>query len=460
MAKSSEDTPMLRQYFATKAQHPEALLLYRVGDFYEAYSDDAVTLSKVLGMVLTKRSNGDKGPTEMAGFPHHALDLYMPKLIRAGLKVAVCDQLEDPKLAAGKLVKRGITEIVTPDIAFGEQMLEQKEHNWLAGVTFEGGYAGAAFLDASTGSFQIAQGSPDYIATLVSAFKPKEIICQREYCREIQSRFGDFFTTTLDEWAFVKDAAVEKLKKQLGVSSLKGFAIERLSLGICSAGALIVYLEQTQHIGLKNICSISRIDEGKFVWMDKFTVHNLEIFQSAMGGDGVALIDVVDKCSSPMGARLLRQWLAMPVMDLKELNARYDVVEHFVREQDDLLKIQERIGDVGDLERILSRAATGKILPKEVARLSNSLKQMKPIAEICGGIGVEALDNIILQFANCDDLISRIDFTLAPDVATALGKGDVVGSGVDAELMNFAASPTEERNTSTRCFRERLSARA
>ena len=287
MAKTVEDTPLLKHYFATKAMNPEAVLLYRVGDFYEAYSDDAILVSKVLGIVLTKRSNGDKGPTEMAGFPHHALDIYLPKLVRSGYKVAVCDQLEDPKLAGGKLVKRGITEIVTPGIAFGEQMLEQKEHNWLAGITFEAGLCGAAFLDASTGSFNVAQGSPDYIGTLLSAYKPKELICQREYNRDIKERFGDYFTTTLDEWAFVKEAAVEKLKKQFCVTSLKGFGVDKVPLGLCSAGALIVYLEQTQHIGLKNICSISRIDEGKYVWMDRFTVNNLELFQSAMGRRGL-----------------------------------------------------------------------------------------------------------------------------------------------------------------------------
>ena len=434
MAKTVEDTPLLKHYFATKAMNPEAVLLYRVGDFYEAYSDDAILVSKVLGIVLTKRSNGDKGPTEMAGFPHHALDIYLPKLVRSGYKVAVCDQLEDPKLAGGKLVKRGITEIVTPGIAFVEQMLEQKEHNWLAGITFEAGLCGAAFLDASTGSFNVAQGPPDYIGTLLSAYKPKELICQREYNRDIKERFGDYFTTTLYEWAFVKEAAVEKLKKQFCVTSLKGFGVDKVPLGLCSAGALIVYLEQTQHIGLKNICSISRIDEGKYVWMDRFTVNNLELFQSAMGGEGSALIDVIDKCSSPMGARLLRQWLAMPVMELGELESRYDVVGHFVEHADELGQVRERIGEIGDLERVLSRAATGKILPKEVARLANSLRQLEPIGRICGGKGVKALDEIITQFVNCDDLIERIEFTLDRDTAAQIGKGNVIGGGVDAEL--------------------------
>ncbi|MBQ0145041.1 MAG: DNA mismatch repair protein MutS, partial [Bacteroidales bacterium] len=286
--KTLEDTPLIKQFFSVKAEHPEAVLLYRVGDFYESYSSDAVLISKVLGIVLTKKSNGDKGYIEMAGFPHHAIDVYLPKLVRAGHKVAVCDQLEDPKLTK-KLVKRGITELVTPGIAFNEQLLNQKENNFLAGLTFEKDLCGAAFLDVSTGSFQVAQGSLDYVGTLLASLNPKEIVVQRGYEKGVREKYGDnLYISTVEEWAFVYDAAVEKLKKQLGVSSLKGFAVERYPLGICSAGALMVYLEQTQHTDLKNICSISRIDEEKFVWMDKFTMRNLELFTSSAGGEGVS----------------------------------------------------------------------------------------------------------------------------------------------------------------------------
>ena len=294
MAKMAEDTPMLRHYFEVKAQHPEALLLYRVGDFYEMYSDDAITAVRVLGLVQTKKSNGDKGPVAMAGFPHHALENYLTKLVRAGYKVAVCDQLEDPKFAK-KLVKRGVTEIVTPGISFGENMLETKENNFLCGLTLEKDLCGAAFLDVSTGQFQVAQGSLDYIATLVGSLKPKELVVQRGYEKGLRERLGDIYTTSIDEWAFVYDSAVERLKRQLQVESLKGFAIDPFPLGICSAGALLVYLEQTQHTGLKNICSIGRIDEAKFVWMDKFTLRNLEVFQSAAGADGVSLVQTLDK---------------------------------------------------------------------------------------------------------------------------------------------------------------------
>ena len=431
---------MLRQYFATKAMNPEAVLLYRVGDFYEAYGEDANTLSKALGMVLTKRSNGDKEPVPMAGFPHHAMDIYLPKLVRAGFKVAVCDQLEDPKLvAAGKLVKRGITEILTPGIAFGETMLEQKEHNFLAGLTFSGDSCGVAFLDASTGTFQIAQGEIEYISTLLASFRPKELVVEREYSRAVKEKFSEYYITSLDEWAFVEEAARTKLLSQLGTKSLKGFAIENYPLGICSAGALLVYLEQTQHVGLKNICSISRIDEGKFVWMDRFTFHNLEIFQSAMGGDGVSLVDVVDKCSSPMGARLLRSWLAMPVMDIKELEDRYDVVQHFLENEDDLGQMQMNIGDIGDLERIISRAATGKILPREMMQLGRSLSRMEPVSELCRDKGVAPLDKLIAKMKDCSALKDSIFSTLDANPATALGKGDVIGQGVSAELDELRA---------------------
>ncbi len=438
MAKKGEDTPMLKHYFSIKAQHPEAVLLYRVGDFYETYSDDAVLVSKVLGLVLTRRSNGEKGDTQMAGFPHHAIEGYLQKLVRAGYKVAVCDQLEDPALVKNKLVKRGVTEILTPGIAFGEGMLEQKEHNYLAGLTFEGQSCGAAFLDVSTGTFQVAQGSIDYIGTLLSSLQPRELVVQRDVQRAVKERFGDYYVTGLDEWAFVQDAAVDRLCKQLKVQSLKGFAIDGFPLAICSAGALLVYLEQTQHAGLGNICSIGRIDEEKFVWMDKFTFRNLEVFQSNAGREGVALVDVIDRCCTPMGARLLRQWLAMPVMDIKELESRYDVVQ-LLHDNDELLAgLQRNLSEVGDLERILARAATGKILPREVRQLGRSLGRMTPIRELCADTGCAALDRLIKGLKNTDKLLARIGATLAED-ASQLGKGDVIAAGVDKELDELRA---------------------
>ena len=433
MAKHAEDTPMMKQFFEVKAQHPEAILLYRVGDFYETYSDDAVTASRVLGLVQTKRSNGDKGYIAMAGFPHHALEAYLTKLIRAGYKVAVCDQLEDPKLTK-KLVKRGITEIVTPGISFGENMLEVKENNFLCGLVVEHDQCGAAFLDVSTGQFQVAQGNLDYIGTLLASHSPKELVVQRGYEKGLRERFGDYYTSSIDEWAFVYDAAVQRLCRQLNVESLKGFAIDAFPLGICAAGALMVYLEQTQHVGLKNICSISRIDEGKFVWMDKFTMRNLEVFQSAAGREGVSLVDTLDKCSTPMGARLLRSWLAMPIMDLKELGARYDIVQFFTENPDTLSEVQADLGKMGDLERILGRVATGKAVPREIVQLSRGLGLMGPIREKCMDKGCGALDKLLKGLVSCEKLLKKIGSTLAEEPAQMIGKGPVIASGVDKDL--------------------------
>lgn len=434
MAKSKEDTPLLKQYFSIKAQHPEAILLYRVGDFYETYSDDAITVSKVLGIVLTRRSNGEKGDTQMAGFPHHALETYLHKLVRAGYKVAICDQLEDPALVKNKLVKRGITEILTPGVAFSDSMLDQKEHNYLCGLTFDSDLCGAAFLDVSTGTFQVAQGSLDYISTLLSSLQPKELVVQRDVARAVKERFGDYYVSPLDEWAFVQEAAEQKLIRQLGVSSLKGFAVDAFPLAVCSAGALISYLEQTQHTGLKNICSISRIDEAKFVWMDRFTFRNLEIFQSNVGKDGVSLVDVIDRCCSPMGARLLRQWLAMPVMDIRELEERYDSVQCFYDNEGALCELQGLISDVGDLERIISRAATGKLLPREMMQLGRSLSRMQPIHDLCAATGVAAVEKMARGMRSTEKILQKIRTTMAENPAAAIGKGDVVAPGVDKEL--------------------------
>ena len=431
MAKIAEDTPLIKQFFEVKAQHPEALLLYRVGDFYESYSDDAVTASRVLGLVLTKKANGDKGPIPMAGFPHHAIEGYLTKLIRAGYKVAICDQLEDPKLTK-KLVKRGVTEIVTPGISFGEGMLEQKENNYLCGLTVEKDRCGAAFLDVSTGQFQVAQGTLDYIGTLLGSLKPKELVVQRGYEKGLKERFGDFYTTSIDEWAFVYDAAVERLRRQFQVDSLKGFAIDPYPLGICSAGALLVYLEQTQHAGLRNICSIGRIDEAKFVWMDRFTLRNLEVFQSAAGEGGVSLVQTLDKCSSPMGARMLRSWLAMPILDLKELNARYDIVQYFTEPPEILQQTQLDLGKIGDMERILGRIANGKAFPREVMQLSRGLAIAGPVKERLQGS--EALSKLLKGLRNCDRLLQEIVRVMDAEPAVQIGKGPVIAEGVDAEL--------------------------
>ena len=432
--KKPTETPMMKQYFAFKAEYPEAVLLFRCGDFYETYGDDALIASKVLGIVLTKRSSATPGAIPMAGFPYHSLETYLPRMVRAGYKVAVCDQLEDPKLTKN-IVKRGVTELVTPGVAFNEQLLEQKEHNYIAGLTFYKDKCGAAFLDVSTGTFQVAEGSLDYIGTLLSSFAPKELLVPRGYEKGTREKYGDhFYISTLEEWAFVYDNAVTKLKKQLQVDSLKGFAIDSFPLGITSAGALLIYLEQTQHKELSNICSISRIDEDSFVWMDRFTFRNLEIFASTAGKEGTSLVEVMDKCSSPMGARMLRTWLAMPVMDLQELEDRYDVVQHFVINREDLMRLQTMIGDIGDLERIISRAAAGKIMPREVMQLRRGLSQTAPIIRLCGGRGVQALDEMLSKMGDCAELLDYLGKTMHPETAAQLGKGDVIASGVNEEL--------------------------
>ena len=432
--KKPTETPMMKQFFAMKAQHPEAVLLFRCGDFYETYGDDALTASKVLGIVLTKRSSAVPGAIPMAGFPHHSLETYLPRLVRAGYKVAVCDQLEDPKLTK-KIVKRGITELVTPGIAFSDQLLEQKEHNYIAGLTFYKDKCGAAFLDVSTGTFQVAEGSLDYIGTLLSSFAPKELLVPRGYEKGTKERYGDhYYISTLEEWAFVYDNAVEKLKRQLQVDSLKGFAVDAFPLAVTSAGALLIYLEQTQHSELSNICSISRIDEDSFVWMDRFTFRNLEIFASTAGKEGTSLVEVMDRCSSPMGARMLRTWLSMPVMDLQELESRYAVVQHFIDNREDLMRLQTMIGDIGDLERIISRAAAGKIMPREVMQLRKGLSQTEPIMKLCGGKGVEALDELISKMGDCAELLEYLGRTMHPETASQLGKGDVIAAGVNEEL--------------------------
>ena len=425
---------MMKQFFSFKADYPDAVLLFRCGDFYETYGDDALIASKVLGIVLTKRSSAVPGAIPMAGFPHHSLETYLPRLVRSGYKVAVCDQLEDPKLAKN-IVKRGVTELVTPGVAFNEQLLDQKEHNYIAGLTFHKERCGAAFLDVSTGTFQVAEGSLDYIGTLLSSFAPKELLVPRGYEKGVRERYGDHhYISTLEEWAFIYDNSVEKLKRQMKVDSLKGFAIDSFPLGITSAGALLIYLEQTHHYGLSNICSISRIDEGSFVWMDRFTFRNLEIFSSTAGKEGTSLVEVMDKCSSPMGARLLRTWLSMPVMDLGELEDRHSVVQHFVDNQDDLTRLQAMIGDIGDLERIISRAAAGKIAPREVMQLRRGLGQTDPIMQLCLGKGTQALDDMMKSITGCNELLEYLGRTMHPETAAAVGKGDVIAPGVSAEL--------------------------
>lgn len=431
--KKIAETPLMKQYFSVKSKYPEAILLFRVGDFYETYGEDAIVASKILGIILTRRANGSAKHVEMAGFPYHAIDTYLPKLVRAGYKVAICDQLEDPKLAK-KIVKRGITELVTPGVVYNEQLLTNKENNYLATAYFEGDKAGVAFLDISTGSFKVSSGDLQYIELLLNSFAPKEILLQKSYKKGFEERFGrDIYISTMDEWAFVTDSAREKLQTHFGVTTLKGFGIDQYPLAITAAGAILYYLELTQHEGIGHICSISRIDEGDFVWIDRFTFRNLEVFKSA-SENGSSLTEVIDRTSSPMGARLLRNWLAMPVKNVPEIEHRQNIVEKFLSDHEMRDRVRQLLKEIGDQERIISRAAAGKITPREVVQLRRGLENSKPIKDILNSSGLKELTDISLEIDPCDELLDRLTRELIEDPASQLGKGDVIANGISQEL--------------------------
>ena len=439
MAQESSMTPMMKQYFAMKAVHPEALLLFRCGDFYETYGDDAETTSRVLGIALTKRSSVMKEQVPMAGFPYHALENFLPKLIRAGFKVAICDQLEDPKLAR-KIVKRGITELVTPGMVLSESILSQKENNFIAGIAFGKNELGIAFLDISTGEFKCGQGSEEYVKTLCSSLDVKEIVVEKAMEASTRTMFGrDSYISTLPDWAFVHSTAIEKLKKQFQASSLKGFGIEKDTLGTCAAGALLVYLEQTRHEGLQNICGISRINNGEGVWMDRFTMRNLELFAPASSDKGESLLSCLDHTNCPMGARLLRQWIAMPIMDINALNRRYDSIQWMLEHPDKAELLRSNLGNIGDLERIISRAAAGKVLPREVLGLARSMSLFEPIRSLCASSGCTPLTDLAEAMQDTAPLQQYISQTMHPEAAALLGKGDIIANGVSAELDELRA---------------------
>lgn len=426
---------MMQQFNLFKAQHPEAVLLFRVGDFYETYGEDAVIASKVLGLVLTKRSNASANSVEMAGFPHHSIESYLSKLVRAGYKVAVCDQLEDPKMTK-KLVKRGITELVTPGIAYSDQLLEQKENNYLAALYFNGSErSGVAFLDISTGSFSIAEGNKDYLEVLLNDMAPKEILLQREYVKGFKEHFGEhWYISQMDEWAFNPIACREKLLKQLNVETLKGFGVEGMVNGITAAGSLLFYLESNFNAGVAHICSLKRIDRESFVWMDSFTFRNLEIFSSAAGKEGTTLLQVMDKSLSPQGGRLLRSWLAMPLKSKEEIERRQGVVQYFADFEQKREAVRELVSQVGDLERIVARAAAGKIMPKEVMQLLRGLSIMEPLKSLALEDGVEELATLAEGIETFENLRRIIGEQMMAEPASLFGKGDIIANGVDAEL--------------------------
>ncbi len=384
MAKTEDtvETPLMKQFYSIKGKHPDALLLFRVGDFYETFGDDAKKASEILGITLTKRANGAASFVDLAGFPHHAIDTYLPKLVRAGQRVAICEQLEDPKLAK-KIVKRGIIELVTPGVSFNENVLEHKENNFLACIHLDKGAAGIAFLDISTGEFLTAEGNYDYIDKLLSSFSPKEILFERGKQKVFQELFGNrYYTYKLDDWVFTEESAYDKLLKQFETTSLKGFGVSSLKLGIIAAGAILQYLDITQHHKIKHISALSRINEENYVWLDRFTMRNLELFQSINEG-AKTLFNVIDKTVSPMGSRLMKRWIALPLKDIKLINERLDIVEYFLKNPETKEEIEEQIGQIGDLERLISKVAAGRINPREIVQLKNALTAIIPIKELC-----------------------------------------------------------------------------
>lgn len=435
MAKDNDVvlTPMMKQYFDLKAKHPDAIMLFRCGDFYETYSEDAVTASEILGITLTKRANGQGKTVEMAGFPHHALDTYLPKLIRAGRRVAICDQLEDPKTTK-KLVKRGITELVTPGVAISDNVLSYKENNFLAAVHFGKTACGVAFLDISTGEFLTAEGAFDYIDKLLNNFAPKEVLFERGKKPMFEGNFGSkFFTFELDDWVFTEASAREKLLKHFETKNLKGFGVEHLKNGIIASGAILQYLDMTQHYQIGHITSLARIEEDKYVRLDKFTIRSLELIGS-MNEGGTSLLDVIDHTISPMGARLLKRWIVFPLKDVKPINERLDVVEYFFREPDFKDFIEEKLHLIGDLERIVSKAAVGRISPREVVQLKVALQAIEPIKNACLNADNESLRKIGEQLNLCASIRDKIAKEINNDPPLLVNKGGVIADGVNQEL--------------------------
>ena len=439
-------TPMMQQFFSLKEKHPDAILLFRCGDFYETYCEDAVTAAAILGITLTKRNNGAgvKGD-EMAGFPHHALDTYLPKLIRAGKRVAICDQLEDPKLTK-KLVKRGITELVTPGVSMNDNVLNYKENNFLAAVHFGKTACGVAFLDISTGEFLTGEGTYDYVDKLLGNFQPKEILYDRSKKQQFEQYFGTRYCVfELDDWVFTEQTARQKLLKHFETKSLKGFGVEHLHNGMIASGAILQYLELTQHTHIGHITSLSRIEEERFVRLDKFTIRSLELLQP-MQEDGSSLLNVVDRTVTPMGGRTLRRWLLFPLKDEKPINQRLDVVEYYFREPDFRECIDEQLHRIGDLERIISKVGAGRVSPREVVQLKVALQAIVPIKMACLNAENESLRRIGEQLNLCESLCERIQLEIQPDPPVLLSKGSVIADGYNAELDELRNISNNGRN--------------
>lgn len=433
MAKAIVETPLMKQYIAMKKQHPDAVLLFRVGDFYETFSEDAIAASEILGITLTRRANGAAQYVELAGFPHHALDTYLPKLVRAGKRVAICEQLEDPKTTK-KLVKRGITELVTPGVSINDNVLNHRENNFLAAIHFGKQTTGVAFLDISTGEFLTAEGTVDYVAKLISSFAPKEVLVERGKKRIAEEALAEhYYIFELDDWIFTDTSAKDRLLKQFETASLKGFGIERMAMAVIASGAVLHYLDITQHTHTSHITSLARIEEEMSVRLDRFTVRNLELVRS-MNDDGKSLLDVIDRTVSPMGARLLHRWMLFPLKDPKEINKRLDIVEYFFRHPDEREAIHEALGQIGDLERLISKVSALRVNPRELLQLRNALRVIPEIKKICMGADLAVLQSIGDQLNPCATIAGKIASEIVEDAPTALNRGEVIRPGVDAEL--------------------------
>lgn len=423
----------MKQYNAIKAKYPDALLLFRVGDFYETFGEDAIKSSQILGIVLTRKANGSATYIELAGFPHHALDTYLPKLVKAGLRVAICDQLEDPKLTK-KIVKRGVTELVTPGVSYNDKILEHKENNFLAGIHFSPKLSGIAFLDVSTGEFYVAQGSTEYIDKLLQTFHPSEIILQKNKKKDFFETFGDkYYINTFEDWVFTEDFTHDLLLKHFGTVSLKGFGVEEYNFGIIAAGAALHYLAETQHDNIQHITHISRIEEDHYVWLDKFSIRNLELLNAGTENSHT-LFEVMDQTLTPMGARLLKRWLLLPLKDKKPIEERLDIVEYILKEKDFAEVLRQNIKLIGDLERLISKVAIGRVNPREVVYLKRALYALIPIKNACYQTNVPSLKIIAEQINPCESIRMQIEKEISPDPPVVIGKGNVIAKGVSEEL--------------------------
>ena len=451
--KEAKETPLMKQYNEIKRKYPDACLLFRVGDFYETFGEDAVRASKILGITLTKRGAGSATETALAGFPHHSLNNYLPKLVKAGLRVAVCDQLEDPKMTK-TIVKRGVTELVTPGVSMNDEVLQSKSNNFLASVHFGKKVLGVSFLDVSTGEFLTSQGNPEYVDKLLQNFSPSEILVPKTCKQDFQALFGDkFHTFFLEDWVYKADYASESLNNHFKTTSLKGFGVEELPDGVIASGAILYYLSETQHNKLQHITSIQRIAEDAYVWMDRFTIRNLELYHS-YNPNAVTLLDVIDRTLSPMGGRLLKRWLALPLKDADRIRNRHEIVGYLKSESNVLNKIQNQIKQISDLERLISKIATGKVSPREVVFLKDSLNAIIPIKELASGSGNASVKKMGESLDGCDVLRDRISEMLNPEAPVAIAKGNAIAKGVHAELDELRAISTSGKEFLERIERD------